>query len=176
MNEQPRSSEVPINPYAAPAVETAPVAAEGSPAEVVRKLHIKHEASVKSIGTLFLLGAALLLIMATTVFGLSVASLMSGNNALEVAFATFGGVVYAAIGITQGWTGFALRKLRPWSRIAGIVLSAIGLLGFPIGTIFRPTSCIYCFRRRACSCLAMSIGKSLPPLRTLNTGPRWPSG
>lgn len=32
--------------------------------------------------------------------------------------------------------GIGLLKFRPWARILGIVLSAICLLGFPVGTIF----------------------------------------
>jgi hypothetical protein len=31
--------------------------------------------------------------------------------------------------------GIGMIKLRPWARIVGIVLSAINLIGFPIGTI-----------------------------------------
>ena len=31
--------------------------------------------------------------------------------------------------------GFGLLKLRPWARILAIVLSAIGLINFPFGTV-----------------------------------------
>ena len=31
--------------------------------------------------------------------------------------------------------GYGLYRMRPWSRLAGIVLSIISLLSFPIGTI-----------------------------------------
>src|SRR5580765_3288151 len=31
--------------------------------------------------------------------------------------------------------GYGLYRMRPWSRLAGIVLSIIALLSFPIGTI-----------------------------------------
>jgi hypothetical protein len=33
-------------------------------------------------------------------------------------------------------TGFGLLSLKPWSRILGIVLSALNLIHIPIGTIF----------------------------------------
>jgi hypothetical protein len=32
-------------------------------------------------------------------------------------------------------TGIGLLRLRPWARIAGIVLSILGLMAFPFGTI-----------------------------------------
>jgi Ca2+/Na+ antiporter len=32
-------------------------------------------------------------------------------------------------------TGVGLLKLRPWARIAGIVLSILGLIAFPFGTV-----------------------------------------
>ena len=32
-------------------------------------------------------------------------------------------------------TGIGLLRLRPWARIAGIVLSILGLMAMPIGTI-----------------------------------------
>ena len=33
--------------------------------------------------------------------------------------------------------GWGLRTLRPWARKPGIVVAAIGLLGFPIGTLIN---------------------------------------
>jgi len=32
-------------------------------------------------------------------------------------------------------TGIGLLRLRPWARVLGIVLSIIGLMGFPLGTM-----------------------------------------
>ncbi len=45
------------------------------------------------------------------------------------------GIGFLAISILQFWVGLGLQKLIPWTRIAGIVFAAIGLLGFPIGTL-----------------------------------------
>ncbi|MEJ1963822.1 MAG: hypothetical protein WDO56_20595 [Gammaproteobacteria bacterium] len=35
------------------------------------------------------------------------------------------------------FVGRGLRKLRPWARITTLVLSGIGLLGFPVGTLIN---------------------------------------
>ncbi len=40
-----------------------------------------------------------------------------------------------ALGIAQFIVGAAVRKLKLWSRIGVGILSGIGLLGFPIGTL-----------------------------------------
>src|SRR4030095_8127226 len=37
----------------------------------------------------------------------------------------------------QLWVGTGLRRLRRWARIPTGILSGIGLLGFPIGTIIN---------------------------------------
>jgi len=38
------------------------------------------------------------------------------------------------MGLPSVITGYGLLKFRPWSRIVGIVLSAISLINIPIGT------------------------------------------
>ena len=45
------------------------------------------------------------------------------------------GIFVLAISVFQFSTGLGLRKLKSWARISGIVLSCLGLLGFPIGTL-----------------------------------------
>jgi hypothetical protein len=40
---------------------------------------------------------------------------------------------YSIPGIVCGW---ALLTRRPWARILGIILAAIGLINYPFGTIF----------------------------------------
>jgi hypothetical protein len=44
--------------------------------------------------------------------------------------------------------GYGLLKLRPWSRILGIILAAISLLRFPLGTIFGVYALIVLFQKR----------------------------
>jgi len=44
-------------------------------------------------------------------------------------------VLLLALGIAQFFAGWGVRGLRSWGRIIGCVVSGIGLLGFPIGTV-----------------------------------------
>ena len=46
-------------------------------------------------------------------------------------------LVFLVIGIAQMFAGWGVRAFRKWGRIVGCVLSALGLLGFPIGTIIN---------------------------------------
>lgn len=119
----------PQNPYAAPTVAD-PVAA-GTSAEAVRREHLSHEASVKGIGFLFLLGGVLM--------GLGVGSVVFANfqtrspgGTPEILIA----LLLLVLTVLQCWVGFGIRRLRPWARIPGVVFSVLGLLAFPLGTIF----------------------------------------
>lgn len=117
------------NPYATPrAVVTDPGASE---VEIVRKEHITHEASVKSAGALFMLGGLVTLAAAASMVipAMAVAGDRLGFLVIGMAVAVLG-IVYVA-------SGWGLRKLRSWSRAPAIVLAAIGLLGFPIGTLIN---------------------------------------
>ena len=42
-----------------------------------------------------------------------------------------------AVAGLQIWTAIGLRQLRSWARIVSGVLSGIGLLGFPLGTLLN---------------------------------------
>ena len=94
-------------------------------AEQIRKEHLKHEASVKSVGILYFLGATFLLIA-------GVAGLVTADGA-EKLF----GLVLAALGVLQMWVGIGVRRLKSWARIPTAVLSGIGLLAFPLGTLIN---------------------------------------
>jgi hypothetical protein len=99
----------------------------GVTAEEVRKKHINHEASVKSIGTLYYLGAILMII----------AGICTAFSHEEIAPAGRFFVVAFLIGLSifQIWVGRGLRKLKSWARIVTGIWSGIGLLGFPLGTL-----------------------------------------
>jgi hypothetical protein len=115
-----------VNPYAAPTapVEDVPANAE---AEAIRKAHIKHEASIKSVGTLYFLGA----ILATLggLFGLAGAPQAQGDLVASA--------VMLALGVAMFFVSWGVGRLRSWGRTAGCVLSGIGLIGFPIGTLIN---------------------------------------
>ena len=88
-------------------------------------------------GALGLLGAFVLMI----VFG-GVAGLIGAEGDAEAAAVlpiigvTGASVVLIAVLTSRPAViiGFALYRLQPWSRIAGIVISILSLVAFPIGT------------------------------------------
>lgn len=112
-----------VNPYAAPA---APVEDKDSEAEAIRRAHINHEASIKAVGVLYYLGGTLITLGVIT-------GIAGAPNAPDGAML----LLVGAIGVAQFFAGWGVRAFRPWGRVVGIVLSAIGLLAFPIGTIIN---------------------------------------
>ena len=102
-----------------------------SAAEQTRKQYLNHEASVKSVGSLYQLGAAMLLLLGVALM----AGTVSGR--LEMAPPILVLAVFFVLGGLQFWMGHSLRKLKPWSRIGAGILSGIGLLGFPLGTLIN---------------------------------------
>ena len=89
------------------------------------------------VGALGVLGALLLMM----VFGVAAGSVgVSGDPDAAVAIPIIGFVgswvvlLVLATSLPGVIVGFGLLKLKSWARIAGIVLSAINLIFFPIGT------------------------------------------
>ncbi len=131
------SPEPEMNPYAAPITSAPPV---DSDAVALRKAHLSQEANVKSFGSLFCLGAGLLIIVGTitlvTGIGMLSGTSVEGMDASQMGAVVIGtGVFYLTIGGLQLWIGMGLRRLNKVGRIGGTVLGALGLLGVPIGTL-----------------------------------------
>ncbi len=109
-----------FNPYAAPQADlTQPVPLN---VEATRRHLLKHEASVRSVGILYFLGGIGLVLSGVSLFAVA---------APEPLIA----VVLFALGILQLWLAVGLRKLKRVVRIPTMILAAIGLIGFPVGTI-----------------------------------------
>jgi len=87
-------------------------------------------ASIIYSGLLLLLAIALFLIIggAGVISGDRQAMLVTG------AVGTFIAVILTILALPGVITGFGLLKFRPWARIVGIVLSALHLFAFPLGT------------------------------------------
>ena len=94
-------------------------------AEQIRNYHIKHEASVKSAGIIYFLVASMFILGGTA--GLT------AKRGEDIAV----GLVLLFLGILLIGVGMGLRQLKSWARIPAAVLSGIGLLGFPLGTIIN---------------------------------------
>lgn len=127
------------NPYQVPVVAdvVAPLATD---AVAVREAHIKHEASVKSLGILYYLGG----------IGLLFATAMAFAPLAEGDAGALGGqemLILAGFGlllVLQFMTGWGLRRLKPWARVTGSIFSVIGLIQIPVGTLIG-AYCLYLF-------------------------------
>jgi len=88
-------------------------------------------------GVLGLLGAIILMIVFGGVVGLIGADAREGADVAVPIIGVTGAVVVLFMVITSlpaVIIGYGLYRIQPWSRIAGIVLSIVSLLWFPLGT------------------------------------------
>lgn len=119
------------NPYQSPGAEV--VAPLGAAAEqlALRETHMRHEVQIRAIGSLYLFVALALVLV-------------------PLALAAFGGrssgtgpplrlIVPAAIPVAAGLfvLGLGFRRLQPWVRIPGGLLSVLGLFVIPFGTVLN---------------------------------------
>ncbi|APZ96201.1 hypothetical protein [Fuerstiella marisgermanici] len=121
------------NPFQAPQSIDEAGSHAGSHVEEVRRKHLSHEASLKSVGTLYLLGGGLTLLglfwgLAITMSG-GRGRPPSGSTDLTIFILPF------ALAVMQLVTAVGLRRLRPWARITSGILSALSLFWIPLGTI-----------------------------------------
>jgi hypothetical protein len=122
------------NPYAPPkaSLEGAPRAAtpDLERAEAMRRHYLNHEASVKSIGSLYLLGAVLGGFF--TVFALIV--MFGGGPGLapgaadQTGLMAFVAVLYGGITALSTVLGIGLIRLRTWARWIVAVLTGLNLV------------------------------------------------
>lgn len=120
-----------INPYAAPKAAVEDISDSTNPqAEAIRRAHINHEASIRSIGTLYYIAA----------FGAAagavgaVLQLWTEQRNLKGAVTL---VMFGVLATGFFFMGRALRTLRPGVRIPTVILAGVGLLGFPLGTLIN---------------------------------------
>ena len=117
--ESIRNSE---NPYASPHTDGLPIlisCGEGQDAESVRLQYLRHEVTVKSIGTLFLVAA---------VYSIVAITIDEGRSRLDIA-------LLAALAVVGLVLGLGLRRLDLRSRVPSAVLCGFGLLFVPVGTL-----------------------------------------
>jgi hypothetical protein len=114
------------NPFAPPKVN---VEQPLTGSEQMRQEHLHHEASVKSISWLYGLG-----VMSISLVMFAILRINRTGNDLSV----FG--IAAVLGIALAVSAYVTVYIRRFSRnarIAATVLSVIGLLGFPMGTLLN---------------------------------------
>ena len=121
-----------------------------SQAELIRKSHLSHEANLQGFGCLYTFGGILGIIgslfyvaMGVFVFASGVPAQMANQNApvpntnpaAAGLFVALMGLVFLAISVLQLLGGRAMQTLNPKGKVLAIIISAIGLLGFPCGTL-----------------------------------------
>ena len=124
------------NPYAAPTARIDDKINATRDIERIRQDHIRHEVQLKSIGSLYGFAAILLGMSAVFIF----ITLFVGDNAAPKEYGSmFTGMllVYGALSVAMFAMAYGYRKLLPWVKIPGTLLSVIGLLGIPVGTLIN---------------------------------------
>ncbi len=114
------------NPYAAPQSQ---ILQSSTAEEAIRREHLNTEATIKSVGILYYLGAIMLIMTAIPS--------MVQNHALPKGYAISVGVLLIIAGLGVGLVGRGLRKLRSWARIPTVIFACLGLFGFPVGTLIN---------------------------------------
>lgn len=107
--------------------------------EATRQEYLKHEASLKSVGTLYCIGALFLLLGG--IMELTMVLTTNQSEGLNSASFTQGLIGFAIGSIVVVTVVFVvargLRKIRPWVKIPGTLVASLGLLSFPIGTLIN---------------------------------------
>jgi hypothetical protein len=123
------------NPYASPTAElTAPLTSDppDNDAEAIRRKYLSHEASVQSVGWLYWIGSVVMFILTfTVVFG------FTRLGSRDLSFRWIMGAIYFGFATLTLWLGYGFRKLDRRVRIPAGVLSALGLINFPFGTLIN---------------------------------------
>lgn len=99
----------------------------------IRRRHLNHEASVRALGTLYFIGAVGAFLAGV---GLGIATFASPEREgpiIGIAVAAF----VLGLGALYFWIARGLRGLKSQARIPAGILAALGLLGFPIGTLIN---------------------------------------
>ena len=128
------------NPFATSAIAEAlvdPAIENLDEAAQVRHEHLNRETSVRAIGSLFYLGTLVLILFATFTVRSSFPLPDDGRPVTTklFEFGILGLVVLFAV--VQGWVAHGLRTLNGSVRLWAVVLSALGLINFPVGTVIN---------------------------------------
>ncbi len=129
------------NPYAAPLAELVDVADPNSDAEAIRREHINHEASVRFISLLYFLPGSLFAVGTLLALATATSVLFRGDQGMpgpsELTLMLLASVIAAGLATLFIAIGIGLRRLSQWVRIPVGMLSGVGLLGVPIGTLIN---------------------------------------
>ena len=111
-------------------VEDGRVMSEKMSSEEIRKTYIDHETTIKSVSYLYYLGAGVLIMTSVTAAILNRGDKPFGDRISGV-------MLMVGIALFEVWVGMDLFSLKRWARVAAGILSGLGLLSIPIGTIIH---------------------------------------
>jgi len=110
-----------------------------SAASVTRKRPVV----ITILAVLDILGGIVTMIAGAVVL---VANFAGDTRELDPVISVILGAFVGILGLVHLMVGLGLLRLQSWARMAQIVLSCIGLLGFPLGTIINALILFYFFR------------------------------
>jgi len=138
-----------VNPFDPPRAEIGHRAFDSglvdNEAELIRRAHIGHEASIRSLGLLNYFGAIFgaigtvgLLVMASGLVSLNQPNAIPNGPSPGTMRVIFLGVavLYLALTLLNGGMGYGLRRLQPWARWTTVVFTALGLLYTLVVSVF----------------------------------------
>ncbi|QDV43379.1 hypothetical protein Enr13x_32350 [Stieleria neptunia] len=138
--QRPVAADAALNPYAPTSHVSETEGLGGSEVEAFRRKYLSHEASIKSIGLLYIIPGVLMLLFFVVMAGVAAVSLLVDGNGMQgmglVEAALVVGL-YGGLGSVQIYTGLGLRRFKIAARRLATVFSVIGLLIFPFGTLIN---------------------------------------
>jgi len=131
------------NPYAVTtSLQMDPRLEANVDAEHVRRTNLSHEASIKSVGFLYILGSIFSILYGALTLSVGLGSWLMRGSAISAEGAkAIGpseisiGAFIAAVGTLQFYAGWSLRSLNATGKPVAIGIACLGLLGIPIGTL-----------------------------------------
>lgn len=135
MNPSVRQAEInPYNPYRPPAAGLVPkTAGTATDAETIRRELLQHETSVRSIGLLYYFGFSMLTLATIGTLGAIVFGDLGELDSISVGLTA----LYALVAALAFYLARGLRRLDPKIRGPVTAFAALGLLGFPFGTLIN---------------------------------------
>ncbi|MEM6470095.1 MAG: hypothetical protein AAF802_11110 [Planctomycetota bacterium] len=121
------------NPYQ-PTLSTGDTSSGGT-YETLRRKHLRQETSIRTIGLLHMFGGVMAMLGATLFTISSVFAIFQGDEGAVLV--TLFGVAYGAFGFGSFYTGRGLRRFENTPRTLAIIISVIGLLAIPFGTLIN---------------------------------------
>ncbi len=124
-----------FDPYAPPSAFVTDVNRDQASLEAKRRQYIRHEILLKSVGSLYAFG---FVFMFLAMIAILIPSFIAPTKAPIKGAEVIGSVLIVLLfsGVLF-FMAFGYRTLKPWVKIPGTILSTIGLLGIPFGTLIN---------------------------------------